>query len=254
MMFFIAQAFNSNAKLKPVPSEQQFNTWGRISCQESRGKYESIHFAQSFHNAIHYLAEGSRLACCGPHSCAGVAAGYLFRGSRLRTTSAGSFSQNSSAATSQSQASANAAVQPLLDRLRQDPTNSELLANIGNQYYDNHYWAKAVEYYRRSLQIEPGKVDVKTDMGTAIWYGGDAQGAIREYEAVLNSEPDYPQTLFNMGIVEWQGLHDNSAALKTWQTLLQKHPEYPNRKNVEELIEKVQFAKWSTSPSGSSFK
>jgi cytochrome c-type biogenesis protein CcmH/NrfG len=170
----------------------------------------------------------------------GVAVGYLFRGSSSGAASATSINANAPSATSQSQTRGDAAIQPLLDRLRQDSNNPQLLVNIGNQYYDNHDWSKAVEYYRRSLQIEPEDVDVRTDMGTAIWYGGDPQGAIREYEAALEFQPDYPQTLFNMGIVEWQGEHDDRAALKSWQTLLQQHPEYPDRQKAEQLMQKVQ--------------
>lgn len=132
----------------------------------------------------------------------GVAVGFLFRGSSSGVVSANSINANAPSAASQSQTRGDAAIQPLLDRLRQDSNNPQLLVNIGDQYYDNHDWGKAVEYYRRSLQIEPEDVDVRTDMGTAIWYGGDPQGAIREYEAALEFQPDYPQTLFNMGIVE----------------------------------------------------
>ena len=170
----------------------------------------------------------------------GVTLGYVFRGTPSRTASASSFGANGPSAPSQSRTRTDVAIQPLLERLRQDPNNPQLLVNIGNQYYDNHDWSKAVEYYRQSLQVEPENVDVRTDMGTAIWYGGDPQGAIREYGAVLKIRPDYPQTLFNMGIVEWQGVHDDRAALKSWQTLLQRHPEYPDRQKAEHLMEKVQ--------------
>ena len=170
----------------------------------------------------------------------GVAVGYLFRGPSSGAASLSSTNADTSSAASQSQSRSDAAIQPLLDRLRQDPTNPQLLVNIGNQYYDNRDWTKAVEYYRRSLEIEPANVDVRTDMGTAIWYGGDPRGAIRAYEAALKFQPDYAQTLFNMGVVEWQGEHDGRAALKSWQTLLQKHPEYPDREKAEQLVQKVQ--------------
>jgi Flp pilus assembly protein TadD len=46
---------------------------------------------------------------------------------------------------------------------------------------------------------------VRTDMATAMWYSGDADGAIKQYEQSLKFQPTHAQTLFNMGIVMWQG-------------------------------------------------
>ena len=175
----------------------------------------------------------------------GVAIGYLFRGQSSKPTSIGLNSNNQQAesvSSLQSRARLDAAVKPMLDRLKENPKDSALLVNIGNEYYDNHDWNKAIEYYRRSLRVQPANVDVRTDMGTAIWYGGDPQGAIHEYETALKYQPDSPQTLFNMGIVQWQGEHKGRAALKSWQTLLQKHPEYPDRQKVEQLMQQVQTA------------
>ena len=112
--------------------------------------------------------------------------------------------------------------------------------DIGNQYYDHRDYAQAVEYYERSLKLTPENVNVRTDMGTAIWYMGNPDGAIREYETALKYQPDYPQTLVNMGIVKWQGKHDRKAALELWQRLLMLNPYYSDRQKVEQLIQQVQ--------------
>lgn len=173
----------------------------------------------------------------------GVLLGYLFRGTSSSTASAGSLKSNQtngSAPSSGSSLPTKATVQPLLDRLKVSPNDPELLANIGNAYYDNHDYDRAVEYYQRSLKIQPEDVNVRTDMGTAIWYSGKADGAIREYQTSLQYQPNHPQTLFNMGIVEWQGKHDDSAALQWWQKLLTEDPAYPDRQKVEQLMQQVQ--------------
>lgn len=171
----------------------------------------------------------------------GATLGYLFRGSSSQTASAGSLSGSQTiGSASSSSVSGLVAIQPLLEQLKNNPNDPGLLANIGNQYYDNHDYSKAVEYYQKSLQIQPENVNVRTDMGTAIWYGGDAQGAIREYETSLKYQPNHQQTLFNMGIVKWQGEHDGNAALQWWQKLLAENPDYPDRQKVEQLMQQVQ--------------
>ena len=76
-------------------------------------------------------------------------------------------------------------------------------------------------------------------MGTAIWYSGDPNRAIREYEQALKLAPNYPQTLFNMGVVKWQGQHDGKAALVLWEKLLAANPNYPERQKVEAMMQQV---------------
>lgn len=174
----------------------------------------------------------------------GIAIGYLFRGSSSTAAAygrTGSGSSSSSGFGSLQSASlpVSNVIEPLLERLKSNPTDPELLANIGNQYYDNREYAKAIEYYERSLKIRPENVNIRTDMGTATWYSGDADRAIREYEKSLKYEPNHPQTLFNMGIVKWQGKHDRKSALDLWQRLLAVNPDYPERQKVEQMIRQV---------------
>jgi cytochrome c-type biogenesis protein CcmH/NrfG len=185
----------------------------------------------------------------------GALLGYLFRGTSSSTASAGSLKSNQptgSASSPGSGLSLQATVQPLLDRLKDSPNDPELLTNIGNTYYDNHDYSKAVEYYEQSLKLRPEDVNVRMDMGTAIWYSGNADGAIREYQTSLQYQPNHAQTLFNMGIVEWQGKHDDNSALQWWQKLLAENPAYPDRQKVEQLMQQVQseMAQSSETPIG----
>ena len=172
----------------------------------------------------------------------GISLGYLFRGSFSSGTPASlpSGNQAASATPSASQVPFDTTIQPLLERLKNSPDNPDLLADVGNQYYDHRDYGKAVEYYERSLKLKPENVNVRTDMGTAIWYMGNPDGAIREYETALKYQPDYPETLVNMGIVKWQGKHDDKAALELWQKLLMVNPYYQDRPKVEQLIQQIQ--------------
>ena len=173
----------------------------------------------------------------------GVAVGYLFRGSSSTTapaTSSGVSWTPGSGSFQSSSLPLSSTVQPLLDRLKENPNDPELLANIGNQYYDNREYGKAIEYYEKSLKLKPENTNVRTDMGTAIWYSGDADRAIREFHTSLKYQPNHPQTLFNMGIVKWQGKQDRKSALELWRKLLAVNPDYPERQKVEQMIQQVQ--------------
>jgi cytochrome c-type biogenesis protein CcmH/NrfG len=175
----------------------------------------------------------------------GIAIGYLFRGSSSAAgsgnTVGGFSSANAGLGSVQSPSlPLSSTVEPLLQRLKINPNDPELLANIGNQYYDSREYGTAVEYYEKSLKLRPENVSVRTDMGTAIWYSGDPDRAIREYEASLKYQPNHAQTLFNMGIVKWQGKQDRKAALELWRKLLAVNPGYSDRQKVEQIFQQVQ--------------
>ena len=178
----------------------------------------------------------------------GVAVGYLFRGSEPGQASAAPAVQTAAAepapaGSSQQMPSpeelkkmADMQAAPLIEKLKSDPNNPELLSSIGNFYYDARQYPTAVNYYQQSLKLQPSNVNVRTDMATAYFYGGDADSAIAELKKSLSYEPTKPNTLLNLGIVEWQGKMDINAAVATWQKLLDTNPNYPDKDKVQQLI------------------
>jgi cytochrome c-type biogenesis protein CcmH/NrfG len=125
---------------------------------------------------------------------------------------------------------------PLLDKLKSDPSNVGLLENIGNIYYDAQQFPTAIDYYQRALKVQPSNTGVRTDMATAYWYTGNADTAIAEFQKSLSYEPNKANTLFNLGIVEWQGKMDIDKATATWQKLLDTNPNYEAKDKVLELM------------------
>ena len=131
------------------------------------------------------------------------------------------------------------AAQPMLEALRKNPKDSDTLAKLGNLYYDAQLYPKAIEYYQQALKITPGNVDVRTDMGTAMFYLGDSDKALAEFEKSLSYKPNHPNTLFNAGIVKWQGKKDATGAIAAWEQLLKTNPNYPERQKVEDLLSRA---------------
>ena len=128
---------------------------------------------------------------------------------------------------------------PLLDNLKSDPNNAELLARIGNIYYDVKQYPEAIDYYHRSLRLQPANAAVRTDMGTAYWYSGNADTALAEFDKALTYEPNKANTLFNIGIVKWQSKNDAAGAIAVWQKLLDTNPNYEARDKVKQMIDQA---------------
>ena len=126
--------------------------------------------------------------------------------------------------------------EPLLAQLKDSPKDVELLARIGNIYYDTQQYQTAIGYYSRALQIKPNDANIRTDMATAYWYLRDVDRALAEFDKSLSYDPKHPGTLLNKGVVLWQGKNDTKGAVAAWQKLLDTNPTYPDRQKIVELI------------------
>jgi tetratricopeptide (TPR) repeat protein len=133
-------------------------------------------------------------------------------------------------------AAADAQAAPLANRLKSDPENPQLLAELGNLYYDAQQYPTAVDFYQRVLKVKPADAAVRTDMATAYWYIGNADLAIAEFDKALTFAPHNPNTLFNRGLVKWKGKNDAAGALADWKELLASDPAYDQKDKVEQMI------------------
>jgi tetratricopeptide (TPR) repeat protein len=131
---------------------------------------------------------------------------------------------------------ADAQTAPMLDKLKSDPNNLDLLTSIGNFYYDAQQYPIAIDYYARALKAKPSDASVRTDMATAYWYMGNADAAIAEFNKALVFAPNNPNTLFNLGLVRWKGKKDVAGAIDDWQKLLAANPDYEGKDKVKQMM------------------
>ena len=113
----------------------------------------------------------------------GIAGGWFIRGSQSPAAPAAESASASAAAPApamgnqatqpptpaEMQKMADTQAAPLIEKLKADPSNAALLANIANVYYDTHQYPTAIDYYQRALKVEPADAGVRTDMATAYW-------------------------------------------------------------------------------------
>ena len=178
----------------------------------------------------------------------GITGGWLIHGDH--TPASGAIQQtapiaipsnSASAAPTPAQLAAMADTQaaPLIEKLKTTPNDADLLASIGNIYYDAQQYPMAIDYYGRALKVKPSDVGVRTDRGTAYWYTGNADAALDEFDKALSYVPNNANTLFNRGLVRWQGKKDGKGALADWEKLLATSPNYEGKAKVLEMMNEV---------------
>lgn len=188
----------------------------------------------------------------------GLAIGYLFRGSQSAVAPA------QSAANTQANAHPPAAAgqmgghmpslaemkqmadkkaAPLIEKLKGDPNNKDLLMQAGNIYQATHQFKEAAGYYDKALQVDPKNVAIRTAMASCLYYNGDVDGAIRQLQQALHYDPKDANSLFNLGLIKWQGKQDSQGALAAWRELLKTNPELSadRKATVQKLMAEVQM-------------
>jgi len=183
----------------------------------------------------------------------GLLLGYLFRGSGSQAVPAPSAmpvqeAAANSAAThpaptlEQMQQMADKQAAPLLEKLKKDPNNAGLLNQLGTIYRATHQFKQAAGYYEKALKISPKNVAARTDMASCMYYEGDVDGALAQLEQSLQYDPKDANTLFNLGMIRWQGKKDSAGAVAAWRQLLNSNPSLPDAKQneVRKLIARAQ--------------
>jgi len=182
----------------------------------------------------------------------GLAIGYLFRGSQspaavqpaanVQSPHAPGGMGGQMPSLDQMKHMADKKAAPLLEKLKSDPTNVDLLKQVGNIYQATHQFKDAAGYYDEALKTDPKNVPIRTQLASSLYYNGDVDGAISQLQTALQYDPKDANSLFNLGMIKWQGKQDGKGALVAWRELLKSNPQLkPEQKaTVQKLIADVQ--------------
>jgi cytochrome c-type biogenesis protein CcmH/NrfG len=193
----------------------------------------------------------------------GLAIGYLFRGSQSTapppqhvtntpngapgsaapSAPAGAMGGGHMPSLEEMKSMADKKAAPLLEKLKSDPNNTDLLSQVGLIYKSTHQFKEAISYYEKAVQIDPKNVPTRTELASCLYYTGDVDGAIEQLQTSLQHDPKDINSLFNLGMMKWQGKQDSKGALAAWQLLLKSNPQIDaaHKATVQKLIADVQM-------------
>lgn len=181
----------------------------------------------------------------------GLSLGYLFRGSESRPSPTQTAAIAGPTPDSAAQAPhpqmptledmkrmADKKAEPLLEKLKADPKNPELLNQLGTLYKATHQFQEAARYYQKAIDADPKNVAARTDLASCLFYQGDTDGAINQLQQALAYDPKDANSLFNLGMIRLQAKNDTAGAISSWRQLLKLNPKLPKDKKdaVEKLI------------------
>ena len=128
-------------------------------------------------------------------------------------------------------------IKQLQGEAEQNPKDPEIPLRLANFLYDQRQYQQAIEWYQKSLAINPKNVNARTDLGTAYFYIGQAGRALEEYNQSLAIDPDHKPTLLNVIVVNLEGTHDIAAAQRAWDRLHNLDPANPALPSLKQKLD-----------------
>jgi tetratricopeptide (TPR) repeat protein len=132
-----------------------------------------------------------------------------------------------------------ARVNELTSKIKQNPKDFDSIVELANIDFDQKQYDDAISLYKKALEIRPDALNVRTDMGTAMFYLNRYDDAIATFKQTLVSSPNDAQTLFNLGVAMLHGKNDPQGALQYWDKLVETNPNHPQAQFVKEQIKKL---------------
>jgi cytochrome c-type biogenesis protein CcmH/NrfG len=176
----------------------------------------------------------------------GLAVGYLFRGSRSPLPVAASVPAADQAGANphaaragqpptldQMKQMADKKAEPLLAKLKDDPKDFDTLVQLGKIYLATHQFKDAAGYYTRAVEVKPKDVPTRTTLASTLYYEGDIDGALQQLAQATTDDPKDANSLFNLGMIRWQGKKDSKGALAAWAQLLKTNPQLEPAKKAQ---------------------
>ena len=93
------------------------------------------------------------------------------------------------------------AIEMLKIRLFDDPENGELLAKLGDAYFEQRRFDEAIPIYERAVLFNPKDHDALNDLGLSYHYTGNTEAALTALDKSAAANPNYKFARLSKGYI-----------------------------------------------------
>ena len=112
--------------------------------------------------------------------------------------------------------------------------------NMGSVLLRAGDYAGAKEQYDAVLARDDDDLAARVALGVALRGLGEPRQAKREFDRVLRAQPDHPDALFDLGILEAEFLDQRPRARQTFERFLATAPRrHPGRERAEQYLQEI---------------
>jgi len=109
--------------------------------------------------------------------------------------------------------------------IRTDPKSPQPHASLGQAFYKQQNLDKAVEHYRKALEIDRANAETLTNLGMALAMQAKFDEAITQFERALMLKPDDAKTYNDMATA-FKLKGDNEQAVSYYKLAIKTNPHY----------------------------
>ncbi len=131
-------------------------------------------------------------------------------------------------------------IDQLKSQLKDNPDNYDILAQIGNHYFDLNQPKNAIEYYERALKIKPDNPPVLTDCAVMYSQLGYNDKALEYLDTAIALKPDLAQAYINKGVILMTIKNDVGEAVAVWKKFIEIAPESEHANFLRQQIEAIE--------------
>lgn len=95
--------------------------------------------------------------------------------------------------------------------LAQEPDNPQLLAELGDVYFERQDFIQAAIEYEKTIALEPKDADTYNDLGLAYFYVGRSEDALKSFNKGIEADPDFQRIWLSLGFVQASNLNMEEA-------------------------------------------
>ncbi|TNG01857.1 MAG: tetratricopeptide repeat protein [Gammaproteobacteria bacterium] len=92
-------------------------------------------------------------------------------------------------------------IEMLKAALFDDPENHQLLAALGDAYFEAQRYQEAISVYEKAIKIDSNDADTLNDLGLAYYYTGNSDTALTTLAKATSGVPDYKNAWLSTGFI-----------------------------------------------------
>jgi cytochrome c-type biogenesis protein CcmH/NrfG len=116
-------------------------------------------------------------------------------------------------------------VAALESRLAQNPRDLEALLGLGRIYLQSGQMPKAIELYKRALEVDSNNVSALSGLAMILTQAGHSDQALMLFDRALAINPQVPMALLFKGRILYEEKKDFAGAIANWEQFLSVMPQ-----------------------------
>jgi cytochrome c-type biogenesis protein CcmH/NrfG len=110
-------------------------------------------------------------------------------------------------------------------RLNQNPRDLEALVGLGRIYLQTGQMPKAIDLYKRALEVDGNNVSALSGMAMILAQAGHSDQALILFDRALAINPQIPMALLFKGRILYEDKRDYDGAIANWEQFLTMMPQ-----------------------------